>query len=146
MPVPKKNNTPIIIAACAGGGLLLLIIIIVAATSGGGGGGDYGANNGEKDVNRPEPVDVSGMEREGEILCSEGYGIVQSVKHLMTKSNLSGAEQSSLKAKLKVAKAKIQKGLAYYEKAMMKSGNKYELRQYTQAMKTIGMKINELND
>jgi len=145
-PRAKANNNLPMILGLSGGGLVLLIIIIAVA-AGGGGGKNKGNENGGKS-NRPEPVDVSGMEREGERLCEEGMRIVQAAEPEFRKTTLPRSQQRDLKKRLLKARELLRSGLSFYDKASRKSGvdKKYNLRRYMKAQKYIGGRILELPD
>ena len=139
VPAAKKGN-PMLLWGGVGGGALLLIIIIAIAASGGSKKHPE-ASNAKKAV---KPVDVAGLEHDGEAKCQEGLAIIQRCEGLMTGRELSAGEKTKLKGDLDRGIHLIQEGMGRFEEANAKSGNKYDTTQYGKAYKAAKMKLGEL--
>lgn len=85
------------------------------------------------------------MVQRGEELCSQGYGVLQTCEgELNSLSGLSVEQRKELKKKLENANELLGNGLSYFEKACDLSGEKYELKRYLEARKTIRGRLPEL--
>ena len=140
IPVRKKSNKALLFGGIGGGVLLLIIIIAVAVSSGS-----------KKEPVTPKakaaggrPVDVAGLEREGERKCEEGLGVVQKSEALMSGKTLSAGESTQLKNDLQRAITLISDGMSMFDEANGKSGHMYDTTRYTNALKAARMKLGEL--
>lgn len=137
----QKTGNPMVLWGGVGGGALLLIIIIAVAASGGS----------KRPVEAPgakkaavKPVDVAGLERDGEAKCEEGLGLIQKSEGLMSGRVLSAPEKTQLKGDLDRGIALIKEGMSRFDEANQRSGNTYNTTKYTNAMKAARMKVGEL--
>ncbi len=136
---PRKSNMPLILGG-VGGGVLLLIVIIAVAVS--GGSSKARATSNPKPAGRP--VDVAGLERDGEAKCQEGLALIQRCEGLMTGRTLSAGEKAQLKNDLEKGVNLIKDGMNRFDEANAKSGNMYDTTQYGKAYKAAKMKLGEL--
>jgi hypothetical protein len=104
---------------------------------------DLEASNASKRA-APKPVDVGGLERDGMQKCEEGLRIVRNAEGLMKSSSLSPSDKAKLKGDLERAKSLLQSGVGMLSDANFKSENKYNVTDYTEALKVARMKLGEL--
>ncbi len=139
VPSQKKGN-PMVLWGGVGGGALLLIIIIAVAAS----GGPKRPVEAPAKKAAPKPVDVAGLERDGEAKCEEGLGLIQRSEGLMSGRALNASEKTQLKNDLDRGIALIKEGMSRFDEANQRSGNTYSTTKYTNAMKAARMKVGEL--
>ena len=139
-PAPKKGN-PALLWGGVGGGALLLIIIIAVAASGGSKKHPEASNTRKAAV---KPVDVAGLERDGEEKCESGLAIIQKCEGLMSGRVLNASEKTQLKGDLDRGIALIKEGMSRFDEANQKSQHTYNTTKYTNAMKAARMKVGEL--
>ena len=133
-PTPVKTNPlPIIYGTV---GVLLVVLVIVILMPGKQAAPEKTAAPPPPPPAAPKPVDVSGLERDGEKMCSEGWGIIQNLRARMDESNkLSLEERRKLKVEVKKGLDLLKKGLEYFGEANEKSGKGYDLKNYMETKK-----------
>jgi len=141
-PAGEKNPLPWILGI--GGGVLLILIVVVASS-----GTKPAPVKGKEAAPPPpavkKPVDVSQLERDGQLACDEGLRLFKSLEpKISSRDSLSPEERSALKVEVKKSMDLMSKGMGYLSEAAEKSGHYYDTTRYGQAKKLAASIYNEL--
>lgn len=143
-PRPTEQKFPLPLIFGISGGLVLILIVLLASSG--------GKPPAEKEVEAappppaaPKPVDVSQLEREGQLACDEGLRLFKSLEpKVASRDSLSADVRHQLKLDIKKALDLMSKGLGYFSEAQEKSGRFYDTNKYGQAKKLAAGIYNEL--
>jgi hypothetical protein len=146
-PAPNNNKT-IIIGASVAGGLVLILGLAMAL----GGGREEKRPVTKPKVSStpsatPRKVDVSGLIREGQQKCEEGYQIIVSCQPMIEEYHRTNSGGSELKAKLQKGLALISSGNECFSKAQEQSGGEqgFSDKKYVEASYAARKIVSELN-
>lgn len=145
-PTPAANN-PLPLILGIGGGVLALVLIFVVMSSGDKEPAPVEtAPPPEAAPPPPKPVDVSGLEREGEKACEEGLALFKSLEPKISgRAKLTAEERHQLKLDVKKSMDLMFKGMGFLSEAKDKSGHSYDVTRFGSAHKLAASIYHELD-
>jgi hypothetical protein len=113
-----------------------LILILALASSGGKPAAKKEVEAAPPPPAAPKPVDVSQLERDGQLACDEGLRLFKSLEpKIASRDKLSADERHQLMLEVKKSMDLMSKGMGYLSEAAEKSGHTYDTTKYGQAKK-----------